>query len=352
MTRTPARLLALLGLALFPALASADTVTLKSGLSYDNVTIDRIENGEVFWTSSGGQNHRPLDAIAAVKIATEPNFNAGTAAYDAKEWDKAAEAFNRVAGATNKEWLRTLANTRALDSADKAGRFDLVVDIYLRLLKLDTKAAIQIQLNLPKPDSALVTRAIDRATAAATDASLKAEQKLAVLELLYRLQVHKSNEAGADAVLKQIFVVKPDHPLAREAAVRKVLGDIQKSLEAKKFDEVIGTVEKEQDKFSTPTEQAEALYLIAEARAGKVGAGTDPAAWKDVALAYMRVATAFEPKTPRVADALLKTADILATRLKDKPSAVQLYRQITNEYRDTPEGQKAQEELKELEKAG
>ena len=104
-------------------------------------------------------------------------------------------------------------------------------------------------------------------------------------------------------------------------------------LAEKQFDAVITDINSAAALFVTPTDQATALFYLAEAHAGRAAQAESPAAWQDAALAYMRVVAHFKDAAgaPFVARSLLKAAEI-TEKLNDSPAAIALYRQILQQH--------------------
>jgi TolA-binding protein len=101
--------------------------------------------------------------------------------------------------------------------------------------------------------------------------------------------------------------------------------------------------------FTDPTQQADALWIVAEARYGL--AGTDPAALKDAGLSYMRVVALAkdEPGRPHVVLSLLRTATIME-QLGEPQTASQICEQVLSQYPDDPASIRAKENLERLKK--
>src|SRR5205807_622060 len=82
-------------------------------------------------------------------------------------------------------------------------------------------------------------------------------------------------------------------------------------------------------------QQADWLWLNAEAQYGVAKDSKDPTVLKNVALDYMRLVANF-PTSPKVAQALLKTAEI-HEKLDDTKTAVAIYQQVAKDYEHDPE---------------
>jgi TolA-binding protein len=106
------------------------------------------------------------------------------------------------------------------------------------------------------------------------------------------------------------------------------------ALDKKDYDAAAKEIQSSAALFVEPEQQVEALYCLAEARAGL--AKDDAGSQKDVALAYMRVvarAKSGRVQSPRVAESLLKTAAV-HEKLKANPEALMLYQQVAEEFKD------------------
>jgi TolA-binding protein len=142
----------------------------------------------------------------------------------------------------------------------------------------------------------------------------------------------------------------PSAPAAGSAQANRRIQLALVALGNKDYAGALKQINEAPEVFTEAAEQVEALYCIAEA---KNGTAKDTEALKDAALDYMRVvarAKAASIRSPRVPDALYKTA-VIHERIRANDEAVLLYQQVTTEYPDdanvTP---KATAALQRLEK--
>jgi hypothetical protein len=331
-----------------PALAVADSVTVNN-LPYPDVKINAVKGDEIFFnTSTGTEVHKPIAHVSKINLSDEPALNAAEEAYLAKDWDKAATGYERTVRTTTKAWLRDWCSVRLLESANKANRFDAAVKAYIALAEKSPDAAKPIVLNMPKAGSAYINDAIKELNAAISR-SKNEQTKQLLLKLLVDLNAMKGDNAAGDKALQELantqVALDPNSPEAQKAQVMLKLKSIRVALAAKEYDKVISAVEKEAPAIIEPADQADALLMLADARAGK--AGEDKNAWKDVAVSYMRVA-ANAPSTPQAATALLKVAAILETRLGEKDSAIKLLKQIATDYKGQEPATEAENQIKRL----
>jgi TolA-binding protein len=94
------------------------------------------------------------------------------------------------------------------------------------------------------------------------------------------------------------------------------------------------------------------LFIIAQAKEGIAAGKNDPAAWRDAALAFMRLPANFKDQTdnPHVPEALLRTAAILE-RLNQPGDALGLYQQTVKDYKGSAVADEAQKAVDRLQAA-
>ena len=94
------------------------------------------------------------------------------------------------------------------------------------------------------------------------------------------------------------------------------------------------------------------MFLLAQAREGEAQAVDNPNAWKDAAIAWLRVVADFKasPGHPHVADALLHAAAILE-RLNQTDKAIATYQSILDTYPNAPAAAPARTQLDRLKAA-
>jgi len=333
---------------LLPALALADSVTINN-LPYPDVKITNVKGEEIFFlTQTGTEVHKPIAHVSKINLTDEPAFNAAEEAYLAKDWDKAATGYERTVRTTNKAWLKDWCSVRLLESANKSGHFDAAVKAFIALAEKSPDSAKPIVLNMPKAGSAYINDAVKDLNSALARTKNE-ETKSLLLKLLVDLNALKGDSAASDKALQDLAQSRvnldPNSPEALKAQAMLKIKSLRVALAGKEYDKVISTIEKEAPTIVEPVDQAEALLMYAEAKAGK--AGDDKAAWKDAAVAYMRVA-ANAPGTPQAATALLKVAAIHEARLGEKDTALKLLRQIAVDYKGQEAATEAEAQIKKL----
>ena len=351
--RSPGAFLAMALLAaMLPLRASADTVYVQ-GLSYDNVTIQGIAKGQLtFVGESGNPSVRDLAKILRIHVDGESAFNDAEDAYAAGKFADAVDGYLTTTHSTTKDWLKAYVAGRLVDAANKSNRFDAAVTAYIFMVGKNPASAAHVRPQMPASDSTYLDTAITQVNDALQSSKLTDDQSVALLQFQVDLFNTKKDAKGADqaeAKLDEILAKDPNNPIAAQANARRKLQAASAALEARKYQEAIADIESNKALFTDPTQQADALYTIAEAKRGLIGADKDPTALKDVALAYMRVVADFKevPGKPHVADSLLKTAQI-EEQLAEPDVAVRVYQQVADQFPSDPAATEAKQDLERL----
>lgn len=339
----------------------ADTIWWGSGAGRGLQAEGRVlrvdlEKQELVYETQGRQVARGLDQIKRLVIDNEPAFNAAEEQFVAAQYDKAAEGYQRALRATTREWLKAFAAIRLADAAGKAGRFDAGVSAYIALVRLNPALAARFKPAVPTRRSTFLDTAVAELTAARGQVSGDAG-KQAILSLLLEVHQARKDTAAANATLEELLKLNiggTDDPAARAALASIRLGQARVAAEAKDWKKVLQTLTDNRGLFSEPAQQADALFLIAEARFQLVDP-KDRNAMLDVALDYMRVVAHFRDVEgrPHVAESLLRTA-LIHERLggEDTATALALYKQVAAEFASHPAGAEAKKAIERLEADG
>ena len=147
-----------------PLMALADTVWVGSGgggsLEYKGARVMSIRGDTIIYDINGREVTRPVNSIVKIHADNELAFNAAEDAFIASEWDKAATSYERALKSTTKDWLRTWAQRRSLEAANKAGRFDVSVREFVTLAKSKPADARQAMPRLPAANSTYLKDAV------------------------------------------------------------------------------------------------------------------------------------------------------------------------------------------------
>jgi TolA-binding protein len=365
-----------------PTLVSADTVWLRSGqatnaLERPSVKVEKIENGVLHFrsTQSDRVTERPLEEVVRIAAEGEPALTQAEEAFAAQRWDQAVAAYQKAAATSTKQWVKDRSGLRLVAAAEKSGKFPAAVAGWATLMARDPGLAAKYKPQVPanaRPGS--LDPAVAEVERVLNDAKLPDEQRQTLLA--YQLELARANgdtkkaqaigsrlSAGAargagggggtaaatgpeNAPNTRAAPAGPPPAPAANAALALQLANL--ALDGKKYDEAVRTIDSAAAAITEPAQQVEALYVVAEARAGL--AGNDPAGWKDAALAYMRVvarARAARVASPRLPDALLKTAAI-QERLNATQEALLLYQQVADEFKGTEAATRAAQAAERL----
>jgi hypothetical protein len=338
---------------LFLALAGplwADSITTTGGFTFDGVQIERIDGGQLYYHFQGDLKTKDVADIATMTLDDETDFNAAESAYQQKHWDTATDGYMHELSATDKEWLKDWIAPRLLDAANQAGRFDVAVSAWTRIVAQDASLGAKLRPALPKDqDSSLGTAANELNDAAQ---SAKGPSRRLMLGLLLDVDTARQDTDAANAVAKQLQQGETDTAPAasdmntaeqdtRIALARAALND-------GKYDQAIAAIDAAAGLLTDPGKQSDALFMRAQALEAKAAAAGKSDDWKDAALAYMRVYVHFRDADGRAAEALMKTAQIEETDLHEPSAALTLYQKVAGEYKDTLEARQATQEAARL----
>jgi TolA-binding protein len=331
-------------LAALSAPAKGDTVFLQSGtgkpVPLEGVKVEGVEDQSIrFTTAAGVSNSKPLDHVPQIRLDDEPAFTAAEDAFAKSDWAAAADSYRKAIAGSSKDWVKDRASMRLVEAADKSGNFGDAVAGFIELMKTKPALAAEHKPTIPKNQPAQLDPAIALVKQESIDPKLTADQKTVLLNYLLEMYSAKGDSASAQAVIQQLGKAMPadaNSPEARRIQADSKLAEAKQEVTQRQFAQAIHTLESSGNLFTDPMQQAEALYVIAQAKAG-AARPDDPDQLKDAALAYMRVVAVckdIEGK-PHVADALFNTAGI-EEKLKNLKEAIALYTQVADEFKASP----------------
>lgn len=324
--------------------ARGDTVYLQSGtgkpVALEGVKVQGVQDQNItFTTAAGVTNTKPLDHIPEIKLDDEPAFSAAEEDFAKGDYAGAADNYRKAIASSSKEWLKDRSSMRLVEAADKSGNFGDAVAGFIELMKTKPALATEHKPTIPKNQPAQLDPAIALVKQEATDPKLTADQKTVLLNYLLELYGAKGDTASAQVVIQQLGQVMPadaNSPEARRIQADSKLAEAKQEVAQRQFTQAVRTLVGSGNLFSDPMQQADALYLIAQAKAG-AARPDDPDQLKDAALAYMRVVAVCKDLVgkPHVADALFNTAQI-EEKLKNPKEAIALYNQVAAEFKASP----------------
>jgi tetratricopeptide (TPR) repeat protein len=348
--------------------AQADTVAIRhpgepdsvAPTVYSDVKITDIRLGHIeFTTSAGNDVVKDLATVVAMSIDDEPQFNQAEQAFAANQFDRAVDGFDQTIQKTDKTWLKAYCQPLLADAANKAGRFDKAVQAYVYLVINQPATAAAHRPTVPPAGSAYLDGAAQSLSNAADTANLSIQQQVAILSLLLDVQRARNDAPAIDVAASRLAKIvgdsgNPTADVASLALADAKLTEAASALARKNYDQAISIITAAGNLFLDPRRQADAMYILAEARDGQTQGKNDPDAWKDVAIAYMRVVADFKDAAgaPHVAQSLLATAAILENHLNQPGKAMRLYQSVRSQFPQTPAADEADKQLARLQAAG
>lgn len=355
-------ILVMLTLVTAASMARADTVWWGSGegrgLAANDVRVDSVDlaNQElVYITRAGQRTARKFDQIKQLIIDNEPAFNAAEEQFFAGQFDRAVEGYQRALRSTTKDWLRAWSAIRLAEAANKAGRFDAAVAAYIGIVRLQPDLAPKFKPQVPAGRSTFLDNAVTELNTARNQATNDA-QRQQILTLLLEVHQARRDNTAANAVMEDLLklnIGSADDPSARAALASIRISQAKNALTQNDYARAISVINGDRTLFVEPAQQAEALWILAEAGYAQVDK-SNRTALLDSALAFMRVAAHFKdvPGRPYVGESLLRAAEIHETLGGDQVAvALSLYKQIATEFASEPTGAKAKQNQQRLESA-
>ncbi|HEY8666059.1 MAG TPA: hypothetical protein VIL86_05310 [Tepidisphaeraceae bacterium] len=335
--------------------ASADTLFISStgtggGTEYANVKVTKIAGDKITFQVAGRESTKDLKQVIRMKIDDEPALSAAEDAYASSDFKTAAANYQKAVIASKKDWVRDWAAVRLADAANKSGEFDKAVTAYVALVQKNPEAAAKVKPTMPDAGSTYLDTGMVQIDSALKE-KLTQEQQQALLSLRLDIHMLKKDAAGAAEDAKKL----QDLGGGSAAVPTKVVAETTLSLAKldvsnKEYAKAQKAIDDNRALFTDPAQQAEALFLLAQAQQALAKDDTDKL--KDAALNYMRVVAHFKDADgkPHVVESLLGAAGILE-QLKDTAGATKLYQQIVNQYAEDPGAAKAKEKLAVLKPA-
>jgi TolA-binding protein len=326
----------------------ADSIFVGN-LERKNATIKELKGDMLVFDFNGRTTEQQAAKISRLVVPSETALTAAEEAYATQRWDDAVDNYQK-AQKSAKQWVKDWSGMRLIDAAAKSGRFDAAASAYIAVLLKNPAVAAPLKPAMPDARSTFLDSAIADTNSALKDSKLTVEQRRALLGFLIELAQAKKDSTAEDAAYEQLAKLPGadvNDPTAKRVLARRKLSLATRALDAKNYTQAITEIESAKAMFVDPSQQAEALFILAEAQAAQ--AGTDSTRLKDAALAYMRVVALAknESSHPRVVESLLKTAAILE-KIGDTQSAQQLYAQIVSQYPDDPLTVRARNSLERM----
>ena len=334
---------------LWVSTAKGDAAAATNAMEYAKVKITRIDDKVVtFSTTAGRESERPAEQVVRIAIDDESTLTTGEEAFVGGKWDVAVESYLKTIKSTQREWLKGYVAKRLLVAAEKINRFDAAAAAYVAAILGGGKPPAKPAM--PDAKSTYLATAVKEVEGALQNPKLSADQRQALLSFLLDLHRTRNDQKGMADVMQQLQkagALAANDPAAAGALARMKLDVAAVALDAKQYKKVVEEINASRAIFVNPADQAQALFLLAQAQEGL--AGEDANALNDAALAYMRVVAHCKdaPGKPHVVESLMKTASILE-RTKNAKAALELYQQVVAQFADDPAAAAARENAQRL----
>lgn len=326
--------------------AVGDTLHV-AGSPRTGAMIKSYRNG-MFDYALDGQAVDPIagDRVSYITLDDDPSLTAAEQAFVEGRWAQAADGYQASLKGTYRPWLKDWALPRMLVSADRAGKFDLAVSAFVQILSRDAGQAMKLR---PRPGeetpAGALTAAAGELAKVSAGAAWTNTQKLALQSLLMDTQRVQGDLAGAAKLSEQLLrsaVLDKADPASARVVADVYIGSARLALAQKDYVRVISLIEQQKAMFTEASQQVEALYCLAAARDGQLGASPSADALKDLAIAYMRVVAVGRGISDRryLPEALLRVGE-LQEQLGDNAAAATLYAEVAGEYKDSPAAARA-----------
>jgi TolA-binding protein len=346
--------------ALSPAqLLRADSLLIQSGtgnpIQLGDVKITGITEGAVEFTTGGGrQTSKPLEQVPQITLDDEPTFSAAEDSFHTGQFGPAIENYLKALGTTQKPWLADRIGLRLIQAGDKANNYPAAVNGFVALMQRSPTMAVQNKPAIPA-DKSNMDPAIAALKQAVANPKASADQKTALNNYLVEIYNARGDTKAASATLGQMENSSPTG--AAVAAENRVVNADLKLTEARQlfaqrqFGKAAQLLDSNGSLFNDPQQRADALYLLAQCTAADTSA--DPNHLKDAALGYMRVVAVCSqlPGKPHVPESLLAVGK-LEEQMKNSAEASAVYKQITDEFKNSPAAGPATDALARLGKPG
>jgi tetratricopeptide (TPR) repeat protein len=333
------KFIVLSSLCLAPALAPGDAIwvgeSTKNPIMAGDVHIVGIQSNVLMYTIGGGEDAtKPLDQVQQMSAGGETDFNVAEQSYRDGKSGAAAEGYQRAIRSSGRDWVRDRSAVRLAELSSKLDRFDLAATAYVALVAQDPTIAAKTKPVLSEAAGPYYDGALSDIRRTLDSNKLSDSQRGTLLGFALDIYRAKNDSTSANQTAAELIKLGVAGP---GDIVMVKLASARLALDTKDYEKAATEIQQNRTLFIEPVQQADALFILAQARDGMGGTNNNAEALKDLALAYMRAATVGRdlPGQPHVSAALLRVAEI-EEELKEPQVALQLYRQISRDYSGQP----------------
>jgi TolA-binding protein len=324
---------------LAPTAALADVIWVGESsrnpiMAGDVHIIDIRSNTLIYSIGSGEEATKPVDLVQQMSADGETDFNTAEQAYHDGKITAAAEGYQRTIRTTTKDWVRDRSSVRLLELATKLERFDLASTAYVALLVQEPATAAKNKPAVSETDAPLLDSAVSDINRTLASAQMTDSQRGALLGYALEIYRAKNDSAGVNQTAGELMKLGLARP--EDVAIVK-LASARLALDSRDYQKAKADIEQNRQLFVQPSQQADALFVLAQAKDGITAAHNDDESLKDLAIVYMRAVVAGRdaPGQPHVSEALFRIAGI-EEQLKEPKTAMQLYHQIARDFGGQP----------------
>ncbi len=325
----------------------------RSSLTATDVRIRGVDGENIIYlTQSGSEARRPLAQVGRMLVNGENAFNDAETAFAAEKWAQAGDFYRTALRTTTKDFLKDRIGLRLVEVANKTDKFDLAVTAYVILLTRNPTLAANVRPAVPQDKQANAKALADSAaviTGALGDSKLANDRRSSLLQLALEIERVRGDQKAQAALVEQLLRLAPADGSNGDLHAIVALT----ALDSKDFPKAIDEIEKNRKAFTEPQQQADALWVLAEARYQQAAASDKPLKkedWQDMAISFMGVVAQFK-ESPHAADALLRTGACYE-KLQEPKKAIEVYTQLTKEYPQSPAAKTAVGAIASLKSAG
>jgi tetratricopeptide (TPR) repeat protein len=366
--RCPCLLLYLTAVFSIAAGARADSVTVRlsdaggtgAPTLFTDVKVTNIVDGRMeFTTATGNDVSKDLSSVVAFSLDDEPGFNQAEQDFSANHVDRAVDEFEQTIQQTNKPWLKAYCHLLLTDAANKAGRFDKAMDGFIWLVMNEPAQAAQYLPTTPQAGSSYLDGAAGALESAVETPGIAPQQQAALVALQLNVDRARNDSNAIVRDVGRLQKLSTETGAATSNLASLALADAKLNLAAsalaqKDYDQAAGIIQDSGDLFLDSRRQADALFILAQAREGEAQSKGDADSWRDAAIAYVRVVADFKDAdgAPHVPQSLYRAAGILDARLNESGKALRMYQSIQTQFPQSPVADEAAQQIARLQAAG
>jgi TolA-binding protein len=258
------------------------------------------------------------------------------------------DGYLKAVQASSRDWVRKRSALRLIIAGKQVPDFGAAVAGFAYLAAMDSDAAQQVKPAIaPDAQKPILEAAVRRVQDAESVSGITPDQQRMLVNYRIELLTAAHDTDGAAAALKDLDkisggsgggaagVTSPaDAAAISRARAEQTINEARVSLAQKDYTRAQAAISGGSSDLTDPLQQDEALFILAECKAGTAGA--EPKALMDAGIAYMRVVANFKKvaNAPHIAESLMKTAAI-EEKLGKQDEALRIYNAVATDYKQS-----------------